>query len=77
MHIKALKNFSGLITMSEGEERNVRDEIAEDLIHAGYAERIGKAAKPDPGQPAEAEREPEQEKRKETAPERPAEKKSK
>ena len=45
MKIKATKNFSGLIAMSQGEERDVRKEIAEDLIGAGYAEIIGAMAK--------------------------------
>jgi len=37
MRIKALKSFTGLVTMVTGEERNVRQEIADDLINAGYA----------------------------------------
>ena len=45
MKIKALKSFSGLVAMTQGEERDVRDAIAEDLIGAGYAESA-EAAKP-------------------------------
>lgn len=40
MKIKALKSFSGLITMTAGEERNVRDVIAKDLINAKYAKNL-------------------------------------
>jgi len=40
MKIKAIKNFSGLVTMSIGEERNVRDGIADDLVRAGYDELV-------------------------------------
>ena len=40
MRIKALKSFSGLVTMTTGEERNVRDGIARDLLRAGYAEAV-------------------------------------
>ena len=53
MEIKALKNFSGLVTMTAGEARNVRDEIARDLISAGYAE----AVKPAPVKPPKTEKE--------------------
>ena len=38
MKIKALRGFSGMVTMTKDEERDVRDEIALDLINAGYAE---------------------------------------
>ena len=37
MKIRALKSFAGLVAMVRDEERNVRDEIAADLIKAGYA----------------------------------------
>lgn len=37
MKIVAVKSFSGLVTMTAGEEREVREEIAADLLRAGYA----------------------------------------
>lgn len=40
MKIKATKNFSGLVTMSIGDTGEVADEIAADLIRAGYAEDV-------------------------------------
>jgi len=49
MKIKATKSFSGLVTMRAGEERNVRDGIANDLIRAGYATRAETAATPPGG----------------------------
>ena len=44
MKIKAVKNFSGMVSMSAGEERDVRDVIAKDLIRSGYAQPARKAA---------------------------------
>jgi hypothetical protein len=40
MRIKALISFSGMVAMYPGEVRNVRDEIAQDLIRAGHAEEV-------------------------------------
>ena len=50
MRIKALKNFSGLVSMTQDEERDVRAEIADDLIKAGYAEKV-EPSEPDAGEP--------------------------
>jgi hypothetical protein len=41
MTIKALVPFVGEIVMNTGETREVSDEIAKDLIGAGYAEKVG------------------------------------
>lgn len=41
MKVKALTNFSGLISMSKGEEKDINDKfIIEDLIKAGYIEEV-------------------------------------
>jgi len=55
MRIKALKNFSGMVCMSMGEVRDVRDDIANDLIGAEYAEAVERdpAKAPDPDPPAD------------------------
>lgn len=44
MHeIKALTSFSGVVSMCEGETRNVDDDaIVADLLKAGYVAEIGK-----------------------------------
>jgi hypothetical protein len=40
MH-KALKSFSGIISMHEGETREIKDaEIVADLLKAGYVEEV-------------------------------------
>lgn len=41
--IKALTSFGGIVSLRIGEEREVTDEVAKDLIKAGYAEEIKKA----------------------------------
>ena len=39
MRYRALKGFSGLITMRKGEEKVIDDDyIVNDLLHAGYIE---------------------------------------
>lgn len=38
--IKCLVPFAGTVSMAAGEEREVSDEVAADLIQAGYAEEI-------------------------------------
>jgi microcompartment protein CcmK/EutM len=48
MTIKALVPFVGEIVMNTGETREVSDEIAKDLIGAGYAEKVGGSAKAEP-----------------------------
>ena len=53
MKIKAIKSFAGKITMIPDEERNVRDELAKDLIRAGYAEQIGSGTEPATEPPTE------------------------
>lgn len=40
MKIKAQVNFAGIVTMSIGNEREVDDAVAKDLIKAGYAEDV-------------------------------------
>ena len=40
MLLKAKTSFAGVETMSVGEIKNVKKEIAEDLIRAGYCEEI-------------------------------------
>lgn len=43
MNFKALKSFSGVISMSLGEIKEIGDEkIAEDLLKAGYIEKSEK-----------------------------------
>jgi len=45
MKIKALIPFVGQVTMGAGDTRDVPDEVAKDLIDAGYAEKVGGSAK--------------------------------
>lgn len=45
MHIKATRSFAGLVSMRQGEERDVGGEVARDLIAAGYAEEVKLAKK--------------------------------
>ena len=41
MKVKALKSFSGAVTMCSGQEREISDEfILKDLLKAGYVEAI-------------------------------------
>ena len=40
MEIRATRSFSGLVTMCAGEVRTVGEELAADLIRAGYAEPV-------------------------------------
>lgn len=41
MKYKALVSFSGLLSMAEGEVRDISDSlIAKDLLNAGYIEKI-------------------------------------
>lgn len=54
MTIKALVPFVGEIVMNTGETREVSDEIAKDLIGAGYAEKVGGSAKAEPKAEAKA-----------------------
>lgn len=44
MKIKALKSFVGVVTMATGEIKDVQTVYANDLIHAGYAVEVKKAA---------------------------------
>ena len=44
MLVKAKVSFAGLVTMSKGETRDVNEEVAADLLRAGYAVE-GKAGK--------------------------------
>ena len=45
MLIKAKVSFAGIVTMSKGETREVCEEVAADLLRAGYAAEVkaGKA----------------------------------
>lgn len=38
--IKCLVQFAGIVSMAAGEEREVSDEVAADLIRAKYAKEI-------------------------------------
>lgn len=41
MKIRAVENFSGLISMSKGEERELNNEfLLNDLLKAGYIEEV-------------------------------------
>ena len=46
MRIKALRGFSGMVTMAPDEIRDVREDIAKDLIGVGYAEAVKSGAAP-------------------------------
>ena len=41
MRIRALCSFAGIVCMAKDEVREVSDELASDLLSAGYAEKIG------------------------------------
>ena len=46
MAYKAIKNFSGVVSMHVGEVKNISDvNIAKDLLRAGYIEEIKPAEK--------------------------------
>ena len=46
MFFKALKSFCGLVSMAEGEVREISDlAIAKDLLKAGYIEKVKKEEK--------------------------------
>ncbi|WP_285397639.1 hypothetical protein [Lysinibacillus sp. fls2-241-R2A-57] len=40
MKVKALVSFSGQVTMSKGEIKVVKKEIADDLLQAGHVEEV-------------------------------------
>lgn len=42
MKVKTLTNFAGIETMHRGETKNIKDEVASDLIKCGYAEAVEK-----------------------------------
>lgn len=42
VEIKALVSFAGKISLSKGQEARVSDELAADLVSAGFAEKIEK-----------------------------------
>ena len=51
MKIKAVTNFAGIVTMHRGEVKDVKDEIATDLVKCGYVEAVKDAkASPPPAQ---------------------------
>lgn len=42
MAYKALKSFSGIVSMRRGEEKDIKDqEVVKDLLRAGYIEEVG------------------------------------
>lgn len=46
MAYRALKTFSGLVSMKKGEEREISDDtIVKDLLRAGYIEDLSAKAK--------------------------------
>lgn len=46
MAYRALKSFSGLVSMRKGEEREIKDEaIVKDLLRAGYIEDLSEKQK--------------------------------
>ena len=38
--IKALKSFSGAVTLAKGQVKDVPDSVAEDALKAGYAQEV-------------------------------------
>lgn len=45
MRYKALKSFSGVISMAEGDEKEINDKtVADDLLNAGYIQPVKTAA---------------------------------
>lgn len=41
MKVKALVNFSGLISMSKGETKDIKEkEIYQDLLDSGYVQKV-------------------------------------
>lgn len=40
MKVKALTSFAGVINMTIGEERDITEPVAKDLIKAGYIEQV-------------------------------------
>lgn len=58
MKIKALIPFVGQVTMGAGDTRDVPDEVAKDLIDAGYAAKVGEAAKAEPAEKKPAPKKP-------------------
>lgn len=44
MLVKALTSFAGIVSMSAGEIKDITDEeLAKDLLHAGYIEEVKEA----------------------------------
>lgn len=42
MAYKALKSFSGIVSMKKGETKEIKDqEVVKDLLQAGYIEEVG------------------------------------
>lgn len=58
MKIKALIPFVGQVTMGAGDTRDVPDEVAKDLIDAGYATKVGEVAKTEPTEKKPAPKKP-------------------
>lgn len=54
---RALVSFSGLVSMAEGEIREISDKmIVEDLLNAGYIEEVSPDSKPKEVTPESAEK---------------------
>jgi hypothetical protein len=45
MKVKAKVSFAGIVTMGVGDVREVDSVIADDLLRAGYVEKVEKPAK--------------------------------
>ena len=57
MKIRAVENFSGLISMRKGEERELEDELLlKDLLKAGYIEEVAPVQPKKRGAKSEIER---------------------
>ena len=57
MKIRAVENFSGLISMRKGEERELEDELLlKDLLEAGYVEEVAPVQQKKRGAKNESER---------------------
>ena len=57
MKIRAVENFSGLISMRKGEERELEDEfLLKDLLKAGYIEEVAPVQPKKRGAKSESER---------------------
>lgn len=57
MKIRAVENFSGLISMSKGDERELDNEfLLNDLLRAGYIEKVAPVQQKKRGAKSESKR---------------------